>query len=213
MDAFEYISVLTSIIIGLGMAQLLLGVSRIIQHPENARPYWVHLSWVLTMFIYSVFWWWWEFNLNEIEVWTFGAYLLVILYAFLVFLMCALLSPVNLSGYDGFEEYYYAKRAWIFGTFLVIQFVDSGVALIKGTDYFLALGVTYFVGAVTHCCLIGDCDGHPKQEFSRSLCSCPAYIPDDSGIPVLRDHLERCENYNETSVSNIGTQSTSSTWE
>ncbi len=146
MDAFEYISVLTSIIIGLGMAQLLLGISRIIQHPENAKPYWVHLSWVLTMFIYSVFWWWWEFNLNEIEVWTFGAYLLVVLYAFLVFLMCALLSPLSLSGYTGFEEYYYEKRAWIFGTFLVIQFVDSGVALIKGTDYFLGLGVTYYVG-------------------------------------------------------------------
>ena len=146
MDAFEYISILTSIIIGLGMAQLLLGVSRIIQHPEKVRPYWVHLSWVLTMFMYSVFWWWWEFNLGEIEVWTFGAYLLVILYAFLVFLMCALLSPVDLSDYKGFEEYYYAKRTWIFGTFLVMQFVDSGVALIKGTDYFLALGVTYYVG-------------------------------------------------------------------
>ena len=72
MDAFEYISVLTSIILGLGMAQLLLGVSRIIQDPEHVKPYWVHLSWVLTMFIYSVFWWWWEFNLNQIEVWTFG---------------------------------------------------------------------------------------------------------------------------------------------
>ena len=146
MDTFEYISVLTSIIIGLGMAQLLLGVSRLIQHPENPRPYWVHLSWVLTMFVYSVFWWWWEFNLNVIEVWTFGAYLLVIFYAFLIFLMCALLSPVNLSGYDGFEEYYYAKRAWIFGTFLVMQFVDIGVSLIKGTDYFLELGALYYVG-------------------------------------------------------------------
>jgi hypothetical protein len=146
MDAFEYISVLTSIIIGLGMAQLLLGVSRLIQDPEHVKPYWVHLSWVLTMFIYSVFWWWWEFNLNQIEVWTFGAYLLVILYAFLVFLMCTLLSPVNLSGYDRFEEYYYAKRAWIFGTFLVMQFVDSGVSLIKGMDYFSELGILYFVG-------------------------------------------------------------------
>jgi hypothetical protein len=75
MDAFEYISILTSIIIGLGLAQLLLGVSRIIQHPDEEKPYWVHLSWVLTMFMYSVFWWWWEFNLNEIEIWTFGAYL------------------------------------------------------------------------------------------------------------------------------------------
>lgn len=148
MNAFEYISVLTSIIIGLGMAQLLLGVSRLIQDTENARPYWVHLSWVFTMFVYSVFWWWWEFNLNDIEVWTFGAYLLVILYAFLIFLICALLSPVKVSGYDGFEEYFYAKRAWIFGTFLAIQFVDIGVALIKGVDYFLELGALYYVGEV-----------------------------------------------------------------
>ncbi len=147
MDAFEYISILTSIIIGLGMAQLLLGVSRLIQHPESARPYWVHLCWVLTMFVYSVFWWWWQFNLGEIEVWTFGAYLLVIFYAFLIFLMCALLSPVNLSGYDGFEDYYYAKRAWIFGTFLVIQFVDLGNVLMKGMDVLLELGVQYLVGA------------------------------------------------------------------
>jgi hypothetical protein len=146
MDAFEYISILTSIIIGLGMAQLLLGVSRIIQHPDEARPYWVHLSWVLTMFMYSVFWWWWEFSLGEIEVWTFGAYLLVIFYAFLIFLMCALLSPVNLSGYDGFEGYYYAKRAWIFGTFLVMQFVDLGNVLTKGMDRLLELGVQYYVG-------------------------------------------------------------------
>jgi len=146
MDAFEYISVLTSIIIGLGMAQLLLGVSRVIQHPEKSRPYWVHLGWVLTMFVFSVFWWWWEFNLGAIEVWTFGAYLLVIFYAFLIFLMCALLSPVNLSGYDGFKEYYYAKRGWIFGTFVVMQFVDIGVALIKGMDYFLGLGALYYVG-------------------------------------------------------------------
>jgi hypothetical protein len=128
------------------MAQLLLGVSRLIQDPESARPYWVHLSWVLTMFVYSVFWWWWEFSLNEIEVWTFGAYLLVVLYAFLIFLMCALLSPVNVSGYDEFEEYYYAKRAWIFGTFLVMQFVDLGVSLIKGMDYFLELGALFYVG-------------------------------------------------------------------
>jgi len=146
MGAFEYISVLTSIIIGLGMAQLLLGVSRLIQHPEDARPYWVHLCWVVTMFVYSVFWWWWEFSLNVVEVWTFGAYLLVIFYAFLVFLMCALLSPVNLSDHDGFEEYYYAKRGWIFGTFLVMQFADVGVSLIKGMDYFLALGVLYYIG-------------------------------------------------------------------
>ncbi len=40
MEMFEYISVLTSIIIGLGIAQLLQGTTRLIQHPEQSthRP-------------------------------------------------------------------------------------------------------------------------------------------------------------------------------
>ena len=145
MDAFEYISVLTSIVIGLAMAQLLLGATRIIQQPEKTRPYWIHLCWVTYMFIFTVFWWWWEFNLQVIEVWTFGAYLLVVLYGFLVFLMCALLSPTDVSGYDGFKGYYYARRRWIFGVFTLTQFVDFGDAFIKGSDYFYELGMQYFV--------------------------------------------------------------------
>jgi hypothetical protein len=116
MEMFEYVAVLTSIIIGLGMAQLLLGLTRLIQNPERAKPYWIHLGWVLYMFIFSVFWWWWEFRLGTIMVWTFGVYLFVILYAFLVFLLCALLFPTSFSGHDGFKGYFYAKRAWFFST-------------------------------------------------------------------------------------------------
>ena len=145
MDAFEYISVLTSIIIGLGMAQLLLGVTRMVQHPDKTRPYWVHMCWVAYMFIFTVFWWWWEFNLARIEVWTFGAYLLVILYGFLVFLLCALLSPADVSNYDGLKGYYYARRRWIFGVFLLMQVADVGDAYIKGMDYLYGLGTQYFV--------------------------------------------------------------------
>ena len=62
MELFEYVAVLTSIIIGLGMARLLSGLTRLIQHPEHAKPYWIHLCWVAYMFVYAVFWWWWEFE-------------------------------------------------------------------------------------------------------------------------------------------------------
>jgi hypothetical protein len=125
------------------MAQLLLGLTRLIQHSEQVKPYWVHLCWVIYMFLFSVFWWWWEFNLGAIEVWTFGVYLFVILYAFLVFLLCALLFPNDFSGFDGFRDYFYAKRAWFFGVFVLMQLVDFGDALIKGMDYFYGLGIQY----------------------------------------------------------------------
>lgn len=145
MELFEYIAVLTSIIIGLGMTQLLRGLTRIIQHPEQAKPYWVHLCWVFYMFVYAVFWWWWEFALGEIDVWTFGIYLFVILYAFLVFLLCSLLFPSDFSGYDGFKGYFYAKRGWFFGVFCLSEVVGLGDTAIKGMEYFHSLGSQYLI--------------------------------------------------------------------
>jgi len=44
MGMFEYVTVLTSIIVGLGITHLLQGTTRLIQEPEAGRPYWVHLS-------------------------------------------------------------------------------------------------------------------------------------------------------------------------
>jgi hypothetical protein len=149
MEIFEYVAVLTSIIIGLGMAQLLMGVTRLIQHPEQAKPYWVHLCWVFYMFLLSVFWWWWEFRLRSIETWTFGIYLFVVLYAFLMFLLCALLFPRNFSGYDGFRGYFYAKRKWFFSVFLLAQLVDVGDSLIKGMNYYYSLGFQYSIAQLT----------------------------------------------------------------
>jgi len=143
MEMFEYVAVLTSIIIGLGIAHLLHGMARLIQHPDQDRAYWVHLTWAFYMFLTTVFWWWWEFRLEGVEVWTFQLYLFVLLYAVLLFLLCALLFPASLEGYDGFKGYFYSRRAWFFGIGACIEVVDLGDTLLKGTEYFASLGPEY----------------------------------------------------------------------
>ena len=80
MDLFEYISVLTSIIIGLGMAHLLRGLAGLVQHPGRDKVYWVHLVWVGYMFFNMVFFWWWEFSLGKIETWFFQDYLFIVFF-------------------------------------------------------------------------------------------------------------------------------------
>ncbi|MCX7356632.1 MAG: hypothetical protein NT015_00545, partial [Alphaproteobacteria bacterium] len=82
MTMFEYVMVLASIIVGLGMTHLLQGVLDIVQ--ERTRAYWVHLVWVAWAFIQAIFWWWWEFRYSEVEAWTFPLFLFVIAFAFLV---------------------------------------------------------------------------------------------------------------------------------
>jgi len=145
MDIFEYVAVLTSIIIGLGIAHLLHGLARVVQHPGRERLYWVHLTWVAYMFLTAVFWWWWEFNLGDVEIWTFQLYLFVILYAVNIFLLCALLFPDDLRGYDGYKGYFYSRRRWFFGLQTLSYLVDYFDSWLKGPEHMAELGTEYLV--------------------------------------------------------------------
>jgi len=145
MEIFEYIAVLTSIIIGLGITQLLRGVARLIQHPGRYGVYWIHLLWVVTMFFNMVFWWWWEFRLNEIQAWTFQLYLFVVSYALVFYLACALLSPEDMSDYDSYKDYFYSRRSWFFGLLAFSLFIDVGDSWMKGSEHFSNLGLEYAV--------------------------------------------------------------------
>lgn len=143
MDLFEYITVLTSIIIGLGMAHLLRGLAGLVQHPGRHRIYWVHLIWVGYMFFNMVFFWWWEFALVQIDVWLFQNYLFIVFYAVLLYLCCAMLFPSDLASYDGFRDYFLSRRHWFFALLIATAIVDIYDTSMKGADHLQALGVGY----------------------------------------------------------------------
>lgn len=155
MEMFEYVAVLTSIVIGLGIAHLLQGVSRVIQHPGRELLYWVHLTWVAGMFFQAIFWWWWEFRLGEVEVWTFQLYLFVLVYAVVIYLCCALLFPADLDGYSGYRDYFYSRRAWFFGLLATAYVIDLADSWFKGPDHFFSLGTEYYTTTVLQAALLG----------------------------------------------------------
>ena len=143
MSMFEYVAILTSIIVGLSIAHLLQGVARLIQHPGRVKIYWVHLLWVYYMFFAVIFWWWWEFGYSDVETWTFQLYVFVIFYAVLNYMLCTLLFPSELGDYSGFEEYFLSRRRWFFGLTAAVYLVDLADTWIKGAEYFASLGMEY----------------------------------------------------------------------
>jgi hypothetical protein len=145
LGLFEYISVLTSIIIGLGMAHLLRGLAGLMQHPGRHKIYWVHLLWVGFMFFNMIFFWWWEFSLATLDVWLFQNYLFIVAYAVVLYLMCALLFPTDLDDYTGFKDYFLSRRAWFFGLLGLITAIDIYDTWLKGAEHFASLGVEYKV--------------------------------------------------------------------
>ncbi len=164
MGIFEYVAVLTSIIIGLGITHLLRGVARLIQHPDTERIYWVHLCWAGYVFLTLVFWWWWEFRLGEVEVWTFQLYIFVVFYAVVMFLTASILFPDSLEGYHGYRDYFYSRRTPLFVLLGLSGLTDVADSLFKGVDYWLALGMEYHVLSVLHppLCIVAMFSRNPR---------------------------------------------------
>ena len=145
MQMFEYVIVLISIVIGLALTHLMQGIAVLIQNPSRARIWWVHLVWVAYMIVSILFWWWWEFHLQQIKTWTFAIYLFVIFYAFYLYLICAVLFPLRLEGYEGYKDYFLARRRWFFGLLVGWAVIDVIDTWIKGPDYFASVGADAFI--------------------------------------------------------------------
>jgi hypothetical protein len=85
-DQFQHVMVLTSIIIGLGITYILIGVGSIIErlsgHGARLRLSWAHGIWVAFLFVWMMSFWWWEFRLLLLlKTWTLGHYFFIVIYA------------------------------------------------------------------------------------------------------------------------------------
>lgn len=143
MDQFEYIMVLISIIVGLGIAHILIGVGGIIDRRANAqKPLELsvaHAAWLSTIFGWLVLFWWWEFRFSSrVTEWTIGLYLFLVAFSVTLFLMSVVLVPRSWDGVTSLADHFMRRRKWFFSlwaTANVLDFIDS---LLKG-------GLTYVI--------------------------------------------------------------------
>jgi hypothetical protein len=145
VDLYLHVRVLIAILLGLSVARLLNGIAQFMVRPDHQRFSWIHLGWVVWVFFNVAAFWWWEFRLSQIPHWTFALYLFVIVYASMFFLQAALLFPADIEGYDGYGDYFIARRAWFFGIFALTEVLDVIDTLIKGVDHLRSLGTEYLV--------------------------------------------------------------------
>ncbi len=148
MSQFEYVMVLVSIVLGLGITHLLVGVGslmdRLSGHGKSVSLYWGHLTWVAYLFVYLIGFWWWEFSWSAENPWGLLIYLFLILYAAVLFLLCEILFPRRGDEVADFEEYFMSIRKWFYGLLLAVTVIDVGESFLKGPDYMERLGQMYW---------------------------------------------------------------------
>ena len=104
MDPFEFIMVLVSIIMGLGIATLLRGVVRSLRPDTPTAPGLVHAIWVAWVFVMHVGVWSGRWAIADRTVWTFWDMMSFLLVPLLLFALAELAFPLadaqtNLTNY------------------------------------------------------------------------------------------------------------------
>jgi hypothetical protein len=157
MSLFEYLGVLISVVMGLGITHLLIGTSKVIQNRDTIRVYWVHSLWTVNVLVYILAIWWGMFWWSSLAEWTFYHFLFVTLYAVALFLLAAMLYPWDFPDDFDFEEYFFRNQTWFFGIQFVAWLVDIPETIFKAGTGLRELPGLYFafVGTLLTLSLIG----------------------------------------------------------
>ena len=142
-DLLVHVRTVISIILGLSIARLLNGVAGLVQHPKKEHLWWLHLCWVAYMLISITAFWWWEFQLAQVQVLTFETYIFLIAYTAMLFLLCSLVFPTEISEYAGYRDYFMSRRAWFFGLLAATYGMDVVDTWLKGARHYAGLGLEY----------------------------------------------------------------------
>jgi hypothetical protein len=147
--------VLVSIIVGLGIAHILLGVGglidRIAGRGEKLELSVAHAFWLAFCFEWMVMFWWWEYRYStRIQEWTIGLYLFLVGYAISLFLMGVVLVPRSWDGVTRLKEYFLARRAWFYSLLILIVVLDTIDSYLKGGfDYLIETGMINVVYSIS----------------------------------------------------------------
>lgn len=132
MSPFEYVSVLISIILGLGITLVLTGLAEMIKRWKTITHFWPYLIWIVLVFVLHLQEWWICYDLKSVPSWSLPAFLFVISYPILLFIMANLLFPTNWSGNLNLKEFYFNSNTKFFvcAILLIVISIIQNVVLL-----------------------------------------------------------------------------------
>ncbi|MBC5799448.1 MAG: hypothetical protein GIX03_03245 [Candidatus Eremiobacteraeota bacterium] len=129
IDAFSYLSVLLSIIIGLGMSHLLGAMVRVIHNRSGTALYLPSIVWAANLFLLLTLVWWADFNLTRHQHWTFPIFLCTLSIPAAVYAASGLILPTGeAQTQTNMRSAYEENRRWFFSLIafaIALSFVQT----------------------------------------------------------------------------------------
>jgi len=115
MTAFDYLTVLISIVLGLAIANVLARLAGAITARERVDFYWPPVAWAIWLFFIAAQHWWAQWGLRHTQQWSFGVFWLQLLTPVDLFLLSALVLPERAQDERlDLGEWYFRNRRWFF---------------------------------------------------------------------------------------------------
>lgn len=93
LNRFEYLSVLISIVIALGISEIISTWARLLRHRSVVTFYWIHAYWTVVILLLLIQFWWAFWNYSDLEPWSFGALLAIVAEGIAMVLTGLVLTP------------------------------------------------------------------------------------------------------------------------
>jgi len=145
MSSFEFIAALMSIIIGLGVTNLLAGAGRAF-YRRNENPLdEVHIVLTLATLLLLALQWWVTFKWNTEVNWSFDKFLVLIVWTITLYMLTVFLYPPDLSEAEEHQGRFERNRAGYYSTFIAMCLLDVTQTAIHG-DIFHPIWYLPFIG-------------------------------------------------------------------
>lgn len=116
INPFEYSSILVSIILGLGITQLLSAFSELLYNYKRVTFYWPQTGWVIFVLFLHIQDWFITYQLRDKPVWHLSELVFVLLYPVTLFIAAKMLLPTNANEESrDMKAYYMSQFPVLFG--------------------------------------------------------------------------------------------------
>lgn len=177
MDAFSYLSVLLSIILGLAITQILKGVRGMVLARARVVSYWPTFVFAAFLFLIDVQVWWAFFDMRHVQLWTFPLFAVVLTQTTCLYLLAALVLP-DFFGEQSVDlrKHYYAHHRIFFCLFIVGLIASLAKPVLLGGNLFDdKIDVAFHFGWIT-IALIGAITTREWFHKSISVLSASSFL-------------------------------------
>ena len=147
MSTFEFVSVLISIVVGLGITRILSDLASLAEYRGNVKLDGLTLLWAINVLGYHLIYWWVVVNNWRIrETWSLFGFSALFLYGVTLFFCAALILPRATSESLDLKERFERIRPPFFLLWLIVILSEVLDSSLKGADYFFGeLGTPYIL--------------------------------------------------------------------